>query len=172
MLKSFTVVFSVLLLILSSCIKEESEESTFRLEVGDSLPTFSVTLNNGTTIHNETLSGKIPVIVFFHTECPDCQKELPVIQKVYQHFEQSTNVVVFAISREEAFDEVMNYWSANQLTIPFSAQPDRIIYEKFSHTGIPVVFVADQNQVIQRVWGDEQPPTESELIKEVEALQQ
>lgn len=84
-----------------------SEEMQFILRAGDELPSFSVTLNDGTEISNESLSGKVSVIVFFNTECPDCRKELPVIQDVYEYFKNCENVVLFAVSREQGLKDIM-----------------------------------------------------------------
>ena len=79
------MVFVSLILICTACIRDNSEEGTFILKSGDKLPAFSITLNNGLEVTNEEFRGKVSLIVFFNTGCPDCRKELPVIQEVYEY---------------------------------------------------------------------------------------
>lgn len=62
-----------------SCIRENVGESIQYVQPGDRLPDFTVELSDGTILSRHSLVGKVSVLVFFHTECPDCQRELPVV---------------------------------------------------------------------------------------------
>lgn len=64
-----------------ACIDDDVEEGTVDLQTGESIPVFSVVMDDGQIITSETLKGEVSLIVFFHTGCPDCRKELPVLQK-------------------------------------------------------------------------------------------
>ena len=62
-----------------SCIGEnESSQQVELVQVGDRVPGFEVLLSDGSTFSTRTLSDDVKVIVFFDTECADCQKFLPV----------------------------------------------------------------------------------------------
>lgn len=65
----------------TACIDDDVEEGTVDLQTGESIPVFSVVMDDGQIITSETLKGEVSLIVFFHTGCPDCRKELPVLQK-------------------------------------------------------------------------------------------
>ena len=97
MLKRLTVI-GVILLTMSACIRDRIPEGA-DLRPGDSLPWFSVTMDDGSVLSTGDLAGKVSVIVFFHTGCPDCQAELPVIQRIHDEF--SPEAAVLCISREE-----------------------------------------------------------------------
>lgn len=147
-MKYWLSIFFVLLgCLLFSCIREEVSAGHDRVEPGDTLPDFSMVLNDGSELTTQSLKGKVVVLIFFHTECPDCQKELPVIQQLYEEYATNEEVAIYAISREESEEEVADYWERNSLTIHYSAQDDRRVYELFSTSGIPGCMFADGTEL-------------------------
>lgn len=151
-----------------SCIRDEVPAGTDIVGPGDGLPDFSVVLNDGSVLSRESLKGKVAVLVFFHTGCPDCQKELPVIQRLYEEYASSSEVCICAISREEGEAEVASYWQAHALTIPYSAQEDRRVYALFSTSGVPKVYVCGPDGKVISVYSDNPIATYSELKEDVE----
>lgn len=58
---------------------ETGADETSVIRVGDRLPSFTVDVIDGssrTLFNSSSLQGQT-VIVFFNTECKDCQRELP-----------------------------------------------------------------------------------------------
>lgn len=151
-----------------SCIRDEVPAGTDIVGPGDGLPDFSVVLNDGSVVSRESLKGKVAVLVFFHTACPDCQQELPVIQRLYEEYASSAEVCICAISREEGEAEVASYWQAHALTIPYSAQEDRRVYALFSTSGVPKVYVCGPDGKVISVYSDNPIATYSELKEDVE----
>ena len=80
MKKSIILIFSTLFLL--SCIKEQQTGSD--LAAGDRIPDFSVIMNDGTEITGRELRQGMACIVFFTTKCPDCQRTLPDVQRLYE----------------------------------------------------------------------------------------
>ena len=176
-MKYWLSIFFVLLgCLLFSCIREEVPAGENIVEPGDMLPDFSVVLNDGSELSTQSLKGKVAVLIFFHTECPDCQKELPVIQQLYEEYAANeevaiyaiSRVAIYAISREEGEEEVADYWERNALTIPYSAQDDRRVYELFSTSGIPRVYVCRRDGTIVSMYSDNPIATYSQLSEDVE----
>lgn len=168
-MKYWLSIFFVLLgCLLFSCIREEVPAGENIVEPGDMLPDFSVVLNDGSELSTQSLKGKVAVLVFFHTGCPDCRKELPVIQQLYEEYAAHEGAGIYAISREEGREEVGDYWAENSLTIPYSAQDDRRIYELFSTSGIPRVYVCGQDGRIVSMYSDNPIATYSQLKADVE----
>lgn len=154
-MKYWLSIFFVLLgCLLFSCIREEVSAGHDRVEPGDTLPDFSMVLNDGSELTTQSLKGKVVVLIFFHTECPDCQKELPVIQQLYEEY--ATN------------EEVADYWERNSLTIHYSAQDDRRVYELFSTSRIPRVYVCRRDGTIVSMYSDNPIATYSQLSEDVE----
>lgn len=134
-------------MVLASCIHED-DEWVERVAVGDRLPAFTVTLSDGTR-YDSTEPGE-SVIVFFNTSCTDCQRELPRLDTQYKAGEFAGQRLV-CISRAEEEGSVAAYWRANGLTLPYSAQPDRRIFDLFASAGIPRIYTVDSCGIITNV---------------------
>lgn len=154
--------------ILTSCIIDKGEKGAADLKPGDTAPAFSVRMDNGRTITDETLRGTPSVIVFFHTGCGDCRNELPVLQRFYNEYGKTVNVL--CISRAESADDVSFYWTTNGLTLPYSAQDDAEIYYRFAKSVIPRVYIVDRDLVIRQVFTDDPIATYGELVEAVSTL--
>ncbi len=76
------VVLSLLLLVVAGGCITEKDEPVVSVGVGDAVPQFSVTLDDGTQFDYDIVRRHPCVIVFFDTSCPDCRAALPVIQSV------------------------------------------------------------------------------------------
>ena len=154
-MKRQTAYHSILLLfsfLLVSCITEEEEIQTgINLVVGDKIPSFSVVMNTGETISDKDLSGQLSLIVFFNTGCKDCQKELPVIQRFYDTYPEYP---LICISRAETESSIAKYWKENKLTLPYSAQRDKTIYEKFASQTIPRIYIVSPEGIILHIFTD------------------
>lgn len=147
--------------LLFSCIKEGQQGSD--LVVGSRIPDFSVLMNDGSAVSGESLRHGVSCIVFFYTGCPDCQKTLPAVQRIYDEY--SVQGVSFAIiSREETDETIRSYWQTNGYTMPYSAQSDRKIYELFAKTRVPRVYICDEG-TIRHIFTDTPAPPSYEDIK-------
>ena len=103
----------------SSVNDDTDNDSVERIVVGDDVPIFSV----GVVDHG--------MLTTFSTG----------------HLEGET-VIVVAISRAEDEDMVAPFWEEYGLEIPYSAQPDRRIYDMFAKSIVPrVYFVAPSGKV-------------------------
>ena len=154
----------VFLTMASSCITD-SEPSGGNIAVGDSLPDFSVTLDNGRTVSTSSLRGKTAVIIFFNTSCPDCRREFPVIQEVWQQIENDPNITLFAIAREEEASSIASYWENYGLTFPWSPQSGREIYSLFAAAGIPRIYIANPQGTVTTIFTDTDMPSATTLLK-------
>ena len=143
-------------MLLSGCIKDDLPEE-YSLQPGDRVPAFSVTMSNDGTFRSSELAGKHGMIVFFNTECPDCRRELPKIQQAYDRVKDNPDYRVICIAREEGEAEIAAYWRENGLTLPYSPQPDRTVYNMFATVSIPRVYITNPDLVIDAVYDDTAP---------------
>lgn len=155
----------LLLIFLSlSCIKEK--ETGADLVIGDRIPDFTVTMNDGSTVSGEQLREGVSCIVFFTTLCPDCQQTLPHVQKIYDEY-LSQGVKFALISREESRESIERYWAENGYTMPYSAQKDRLIYELFAKTRVPRVYIC-RGGVIKTIFTDSPNPSYTDLDSSIQ----
>ena len=129
----------------------EEDDVVERIVVGSRVPIFSVNVVDyeglTTSFSTNRLYGET-VIVFFSTQCKDCQRELPELNDYYLKHKDDEGFQMVAISRAVGEDMVAPFWEEYGLEIPYSAQPDRRIYEMFAKSIVPrVYFVAPSGKV-------------------------
>lgn len=154
------------LLATTGCINDE-DPSDPGLRVGDPLPHFSVEMNNGTWISSSHLKGSVAVIVFFNTGCPDCQRELPVIEQLWNIYKDSGNVFIVPVAREESESSIEEYWVKEGFAMPYSAQETREVYNLFASSGIPRIYVADPQSTIIAAYDDNDAPGLEKLTADI-----
>ena len=133
---------------------DDDGEVTEYVKVGDRVPAFSVetVLADGSTATFSTaaLTGET-VIVLFHTSCGDCQRELPRLNEYYLQHRSEPGFQMVAISREEGAESVAAYWKEQGLSIPYSAQTDRRIYNLFASSIIPRTYFCSADGIITQI---------------------
>ena len=118
------------------------------VNVGDPLPAFTLVMDDGRQLTTDSLRGKPSLIVLFNTACPDCQRELPLLDRRF--LEHGSDTTFVAISREQSQDAVSAYWREHDLHLPFSAQADRTIYALFARQGIPRIYISDSHCIVRQ----------------------
>lgn len=139
-------------LILSSCTKDDWEG----IGDGAAVPAFSISSPDGTVVSSESLKGKIYLLTFFNTSCPDCQQELPVIQQLYRNYH--SDIVFLNISRGESHASVSAYWQKNGFTMPFIAEESKAVYNLFASSGVPRLYLVDGRGVVVKSFDDSNMP--------------
>ncbi len=146
-----SVLSLLLMLLLTGCVSDK-EEPVWSLQPGDELPEFTVEVN-GTPISTGMLRGCRSVIIFFNTNCKDCHAALPKIQEAYDKAVASDEDVRYlCIAREEGEEEIREYWRRHDLTLPYAAQTGRTVYNMFATSGIPRVYISNENLIIEKVY--------------------
>lgn len=156
-------------LVSPSCINEESPSLDDVVRVGDVLPDFSVTMNDGRIVTGAELRETPSVILFFHSSCPDCRQALPSLQRLYDEY-ASQGVGFALISRAEESATIDEYWQACGFTMAYSAQKDRAIYELFAKSRVPRVYISDDSGRVRSVFTDNPVPTYDDLVTALSAL--
>lgn len=153
--------------LLSGCIKDRHKGAG--LKVGDCMPDFEVVTNDGNVITDDMLKESESVVMFFHTSCPDCRRTLPLMQEIFDRY--SVNGVRFAIiSRAESEMSIASFWTENGLEMPYSAQNDRDVYDKFASEGIPRIYVCGKDGIIRHIFTDDPVPSYDELKFSLESV--
>ncbi len=148
---------------LTSCIKEKQTGAD--LSVGDRIPDFTVEVSDRTTLTGALLREGVSLIMFFTTECPDCQETLPVVQTLYNEY-IGQGVKFALISREQSEDSISSYWLSQGFTMPYSAQSDRAVYELFARSRVPRVYIC-RDGVIKYIFTDQPANPTYEVLRTV-----
>lgn len=146
-------ILMVVLIVLVSCVKDEPTAHSV-IEVGDRVPDFSITMNDGTILTTDMLRGKESMIVFFTTECGDCRRELPRIN-AYALAHPEIEIVCIARSQNEK--EIEIFWQLEGLTLPYSPQSNAAVYNMFATSGVPRIYCVDSRLYVTAVYFEEFP---------------
>ena len=87
---------------------------------------------------------------------------MPRIQRLYDTY-ASKGVRFALISREDGEASVAAYWEEHGLTMPYSAQEGRTVYELFAYRRVPRIYVSDSTGTIRHIFTDDPIPTEEIL---------
>lgn len=150
----------------SACVDDEQPADPLLVHVGDSLPAFRVRLMDGSWLSRDSLVGRRSVVVLFNTGCGDCRRELPVVDSLYVRHRAETGVRFVAIARAEEAESIWAFWDERGLTIPFSAQADRSVYNLFATSVVPRLFLSGTDGIVRFAHDDQQMPDLAQLERE------
>ena len=146
------------------------------LVVGDQLPEFEVTMNDGSVVRTADLKGQPSVVVLFSVDCPDCRHELPEVQKLWDRSRQGEltgngkPLPIVLIARKNLAEDIEPFWKFAELTMPYSPQPDRKVYSRFAPSRIPRIYISDAQTIIRYMHVDIGMPTAETLTEEIKTL--
>lgn len=155
----------LLVVVLGGCFGDDLPETVERVGVGDRLPEMVLRMNDGTVVDNRSMLGRPVMVVLFSAVCGDCRKELPEVERAYRMLPSESDVMVIAISRGEGERQVAALWEELGLTMPYSAQEDRKVYELFANQGVPRIYIVDREGRIVAAYGDRNMPTAEMLLE-------
>jgi cytochrome oxidase Cu insertion factor (SCO1/SenC/PrrC family) len=143
------------------------------LVVGDQLPAFEVTMNDGSVVRTADLKGQPSVVVLFSVDCPDCRHELPEVQKLWDRSRQGEltgdgkPLPIVLIARKNTVEDIEPFWKFAELTMPYSPQPDRKVYSRFAPSRIPRIYISDAAGIIRSAYADTLMPTAETLVEDI-----
>lgn len=125
-----------------------------RHDVNESVAPFTIHLVDGRTIQSRDLAGRVVVLDFWATWCVPCQRELPIVQRVYEKWKGDGGVAFFAIDGVmtdspgepgDTADRASRYFKQGHYTIPLAWDGDRSLEKSFRLAGFPTLIVLDRD---------------------------
>lgn len=144
-----------------SCVNDDPSQA-WSLKAGDRLPYFKIAMSDGQTLSTDDLSETLSVITFFDTSCIDCQRELTEIEQAYLNI--GNRVRFIAISRAEEAASIAEYWQSEGITMPYSAQANRTVYDSFASEGIPRIYISNSSRTIIAAFGPDDAPDTKTIL--------
>jgi cytochrome c biogenesis protein CcmG/thiol:disulfide interchange protein DsbE len=115
------------------------------VEVGESMPQFSLKTFDGATFSRATLTGKPLLLIFWNTWCPKCMKELPEVRRLAEE-DSPRGLVVLAVNTAMNDNEgkARAHWEKQGYAFPGAFDRHFEIGQAFGVFGVPTVFVFDR----------------------------
>ncbi|QHE53441.1 TlpA disulfide reductase family protein [Pontibacillus sp. HMF3514] len=118
-------------------------------------PLFELQTIDGETYQLEQDLGKVVMLTFWASWCPDCGRDLPKKEQFYQSVpkDQVKMLTINVVGRERNVQEGLNY-AEKFLTQPTLLDDGRKTYDQYECEGVPTTIIIDQNGEIAHHFGD------------------
>lgn len=99
---------------------------------------------NGRPIRLSDFKGKVVVLNFWTTWCPDCRREMPALEQLHQQFKERPWVLL-AVDLRESRDKVIQFFKDKHFTFTALLDQDGAAGRSFGIRSIPTTFIIDQD---------------------------
>lgn len=121
------------------------------VSAGSKAPDFVLTDLNGKKQQLSDYRGKGVILNFWGTWCEPCKREMPFIDRQYQHF-SSKGVTVLAVNISESNITVQNFVDQYHLTFPVMIDKDRQVLDAYGVNPLPTSFLIDKTGKVVKVY--------------------
>ncbi|MBP3950534.1 thiol-disulfide oxidoreductase ResA [Bacillus suaedae] len=116
-------------------------------KVGEESKNFVIHDLEGQRIELKGLEGKGVFLNFWGTFCPPCEKEMPIMEELYQEYKDQ-GVEILAINVNEPELTVESFVERYNLTFPVAIDKDDIIADAYGISPLPATILIDEHGTI------------------------
>jgi len=120
-------------------------------DVGDKMPSFSITTLDGKLVESSKLIGKKPVFfVFWATWCPNCKAEIPHINEMDKEFTPlGMEFVGVNVGVNDSVKKVQRFAKKYKIHYPLYFDKGSQLTRKFKVSGTPTVIIVDKGGIVR-----------------------
>ncbi len=148
-----TQLLSILLLVFSTLLSAQNyqekipESYAYRVELGQTVPDFTLELPNGTKTTMQELRGKVVMLQFTASWCSVCRKEMPHIENdIWQKHSGNAGFALYGIDLKEDKETVIDFQKKTKVTYPLALDLDGKIFYTFAQENAGIT----RNVIINR----------------------
>ena len=120
------------------------------VEEGKPAPHLAGKLLDGTPFNLQNMRGRVVIVSFWASWCPNCRKEMPLLNELYTKY-HAQGLDVIGISIDDSDDAVAQVKSAIQGFSYQTALLSSVNADEFGRIWrIPLTFVIDKNGILRR----------------------
>ena len=143
--------------------------SASALELGQVAPDFTLKSMAGTNLNLTEQRGKIIVINFWASWCGPCRKEMPVLQKFYEKY-QDLGVSVWGVNVEQENQAGRDFLADLNLTFPILFDETNTISASYQVEAMPTTIIIDRDGVVRYAFQGYKPGYEKKYAKAIKKL--
>lgn len=111
--------------------------------VGDAATEFTLQSVDGETYSLSDYRGRVVFINFWATWCPPCEAEMPVIESVYETYEDQ-GFAVLAVNTGDPPDAIRAFQQEERLSFPLLMDRDALVTDAYQIRAFPTSVLIDQ----------------------------
>ena len=126
-----------------------------KAHVGNPAPDFTLRLLNGDSVTLSSLKGKPVVLSFWASDCPHCQREAPVVAKMYAKY-RDKGLALLSISVSWDTDSgAKKFVEEYRLPFPVGRDSDAVIGTLYGVEATPnTFFIGKDGKIVARADGE------------------
>ena len=131
-----------------------SDENNTALSLkGQQLPEFKMTTQDGNLIASSEFYDKPMLVVEWASWCPDCQKQLPIVQQMYEKYGEQIHFVLLNMSEpgRETKEKADQYIKEKGYTFPYYYDEDQGAADLLQVKTIPSMYLVTKQQQVKNV---------------------
>lgn len=172
-MKSFKLLFSVLLLIVYTTANAQSDDRGYIVKVGDMAPDITISYTDGKTKKLSDFKGKIVMLQFTASWCGVCRKEMPFIEKdIWLKNKNNSHFALIGIDLKENREKTMEFAKAMKITYPLTLDLEGKSFAAYTEKGAGVTrnIIIDKTGKIVYLTRLYDPKEFNEMVKVIDKL--
>ncbi len=145
-----SVVFLLMGIYLFPAAKNEIAFAGGRSAVSETAPNFFLTDLYGKKVNLFDYKGKVVLVNFWASWCPQCKMEVPGFQRVYETY-KGKGFAIIGIALDEVAPSFINEMG---ITYPIAMADGKVIKDYGNVSGIPISFlIGKDGRIIKKIMG-------------------
>ncbi len=114
------------------------------LQIGDTVPDFTLTTFEGETIALKELRGKVVLINFWASWCKPCEEEAADLEAAWRYYQPRGDVVFLGVDYVDTPTKAQQYLEKFDITYPNGPDLGTRISHAYRTTGVPETYIVDR----------------------------
>jgi peroxiredoxin len=111
----------------------EPDSRGYIVKVGDTCPSFRMTLTDGRVVDSKEFNGKVVMLQFTASWCIVCKKEMPHIEAdIQQKYKDRDDFILIGIDRDEPLEKVQAFAKEMKISYPLALDPGAQLFQLFA----------------------------------------
>lgn len=139
-----TIVFAIVLGFLALLAWGLNNAQKGPIQVGKSVPPFTLTTFSGDVYDTAQLQGKVIVVNFWASWCKPCEQEAAEMEQAWKEYQPSGEVIFLGVDYVDTETEAMGYLNKFNITYPNGPDLRTKISQLFRIRGVPETYIIDK----------------------------